>query len=118
LSLDENDQVSSERVDAILQALRKNPPPRRRAVLRQWRRRLERELQARRAVIEHAGPLDAATVESIVSGLSERYGRPLQPITRENPTLISGLRVRVGDDLYDASIEGRLKRMSQHKSAA
>ena len=50
--------------------------------------------------------------KALVDGLSQKTGRKLIVVERENPALIGGIRVRLGDDEYDASIAGKLARLA------
>jgi F-type H+-transporting ATPase subunit delta len=38
----------------------------------------------------------------------QRYQRPIAAAAQSNPGLIAGLRIRVGDDLYESSVAGQL----------
>jgi F-type H+-transporting ATPase subunit delta len=60
------------------------------------------------AVIESATPLAEALRAEILSSLAARFGE----ITSEfhhTPELIGGLRVRIGSDVWDGSIQSRLQ---------
>jgi F-type H+-transporting ATPase subunit delta len=48
----------------------------------------------------------------VVDGLARQYGAELAVDYRKNPSLIGGLRIRVGDDVLDASVKGRLDRLA------
>ena len=64
------------------------------------------------AVIESATPLAEAIRAEITSSLIARFGE----ITAEfhhNPELIGGLRVRLGSDVWDGSIQSRLETLKQ-----
>lgn len=108
----EDGAVSAERVDAVLQALKSNPPRQAKAVLRAYSKLIARALAAQTAQVESAVALDDSALAAISQHFSQQYGRAIVAKTRENPQLIAGLRVRVGDDLYDASISGRLERLA------
>ena len=49
---------------------------------------------------------------SVVSKLSGQYGADLQVEYKINADLIGGLRIQVGDDVFDGSVDGRLKRLA------
>lgn len=102
---------SKERVDAVLAALRGRPDKERRELLRAYLVLMRREEAARTLTIEHAGPLDAASRQSIVGAMQNRTRRSLVVAERDAPALLGGLRVRLGDDLFDASISGILARL-------
>ena len=47
-------------------------------------------------------------MESIKANLTKRYGPGLDVQFWVNPSLIGGLRVKVGSDVYDGSVKARL----------
>ena len=64
------------------------------------------------AVIESATPLADAIRAEITSSLIARFGE----ITAEfhhSPELIGGLRVRLGSDVWDGSVQSRLEALKQ-----
>ena len=107
----ENGQPSAARVDAVLQFLRKKPLAQRKALLVAYLRMMRREEFLRTLVIERAGALDEASRKELVSGLTRSSGKTLIVTERENPGLLAGLKVRLGDDIYDASLQGKLSRL-------
>lgn len=92
--------------------LRRQPERQRRLLLNAYRVGIRREEAKSRLIIEHAGPLSSQARDSIVSSMSAKAGRTLSVETRENPALIGGVRVRLGDDVFDASITGRLQSLA------
>jgi F-type H+-transporting ATPase subunit delta len=50
--------------------------------------------------------------------LAVRYGAELVTEFRVNPDLIGGLRVKIGDDVWDGSVRGRLNRLEQELTAS
>lgn len=105
--------VSPERVHAVLVALEKTRKPARlRPLLKAYYTALRREIARSQARIEHAGNLPAETIAQITAHFTQRYGRSLTPLPQENPALLLGVRVRVGDDVYDASAKGSLDRLA------
>jgi F-type H+-transporting ATPase subunit delta len=56
--------------------------------------------------------LSEETLEKISAKYSAIYGRTISAEVEEDTSLIAGVRVRVGDDLYDASVAGRLQRLA------
>jgi len=100
--------VSAERVDGVLKSLAKNPPRHHIATLKAYLKLVEREVAKATAIVGHAGELSSEVIASIVNQLSAKYGRTITAILREDPSLIAGLRVVVGCDVYDASIASSL----------
>ena len=64
------------------------------------------------ARINSAYPLDNAQLEQVVSLLSKRYQKKISPSVTVDPELIGGVRMQVGDKVWDASVRGRLQIMA------
>jgi F-type H+-transporting ATPase subunit delta len=100
--------VSAERVGAVLAHLAAHPPRQPVAVLQQYRRLVARQLARNQALVSHAGALDAAILRAIEAAFSRKYQRPIAAVTRPDPALLAGLRIRIGDDVYESSIAAQL----------
>ena len=70
------------------------------------------ELERRKVTVESAVELDEATRQRVVAGLAKQYGTDLVADYQINPSLIGGLRIRVGNDVFDGSVQGRLERLA------
>lgn len=82
------------------------------AVLKEYHRRIRLELSKRHAVIESATELDALTRYHIEHDLKAKHGTDTTFEYRINPALIAGFRARVGNDLLDGTVRGRLDRLA------
>jgi F-type H+-transporting ATPase subunit delta len=60
------------------------------------------------ALIESAGTLPESVRAQVEAGLARTYGASLDATFAENPGLIGGLRIKVGSDVYDGSVRGKL----------
>jgi F-type H+-transporting ATPase subunit delta len=78
------------------------------ATLHHFHRLVKLEVARRTAVVESAAPLAAAIQESIRGNLATRHGAGLDLSFKVNPAVIGGLKVRVGSDIYDGTVAGRL----------
>ncbi len=65
------------------------------------------------ALIKTAVPLSAEQRHLILSRLRARYGQPLQGQFEVDPSLLGGVRSRVGDELIDDSIAGKLEALRE-----
>lgn len=65
------------------------------------------------ATVETAVPLDEAVWRDIQVKLEKRFRSSLEIERRVEPGLLGGLRVRVGNVLWDASVKGRLERLRE-----
>lgn len=109
----EQGDVAVPQISATVRALvGKEPLATRRAFCTAFLGYLEREIQAREVRIEHAGPVSAAEVAAIVAHYSAGLGYSLTPRLVQNDELLGGLRLRVGDNVYDASVAGALDRLA------
>jgi F-type H+-transporting ATPase subunit delta len=84
-----------------------------RGILGALKRLVRLELERRHVVVESAAPLDAAEQQRVVSGLAAKYGSDLTFEYRVTPELLGGLKVRVGNDVFDGSVKGRLDRLAE-----
>lgn len=82
------------------------------AALGHFRRLVKLDLDRRAAVVESAVPAGPALEASVREQLSRRYGHGLSIRFETNPSLVGGLRVRVGSDIYDGSVAGRLEQLA------
>ncbi|HWQ38965.1 MAG TPA: F0F1 ATP synthase subunit delta [Burkholderiales bacterium] len=64
------------------------------------------------ARISSAFPLDDGQLEQIVRLLSRRYQKQISPTVSIDPELIGGVRIQVGDKVWDASVRGKLQKMA------
>lgn len=83
------------------------------AILSHFQRLVKLDLQRRTATVESAVPLSPAMRESVQANLERVGGRGLNLSFAENPALIGGLRIKVGCDVYDGSIQTRLARLGE-----
>ena len=74
---------------------------------------LLRQLGIVRAEVTSARPLSPEESAGIERHLAERLGKKLQTTFLTDPALLGGFIARVGDQVYDGSIGGRLQRL-QH----
>lgn len=107
-----NGAVSAEQVAGVLAYLEKHPPAHLMLVLRSYQRFIATEFAKSQAVVEHAGPLNNGILQSIAGALSQKYKRVITASARQDARLVAGLRVRVGDDIYESSIASQLAVLS------
>ncbi|NIO40465.1 MAG: F0F1 ATP synthase subunit delta [Burkholderiales bacterium] len=64
------------------------------------------------AQIASAYPLQDQQLEKIVALLAKRYDKKISPTVDVDAELIGGIKVQVGDKVWDASVRGRLEEMA------
>lgn len=107
-----NGAVSAEQVEGVLGYIEKNVPRGQLALLQLYQRAITTELAKSSAVVEHAGPVSDATLQSIAAAMTRKYSRPVAATAKPNPKLLAGLRVRVGSDVYESTVAGQLAALS------
>ncbi len=113
LTLDAGDNAVAEIVPALDSLLKDWSSARRRGFIRYFLRMLKRALQKETLQIQHAGPMESSLVEDLKARFSQGIKRPLRIEQLENPELIGGITVKLGDNVYDASVDGRLQQLTE-----
>ena len=70
-----------------------------------------------KATIETAMPIAAAQLADLTAALERRFGKKIEVTVAENPALVGGARITVGDTVIDGSVRGKLAVMAQALSA-
>ena len=83
------------------------------ALLAQLQRLVRLDLERRSVRVESAIPLPPSEQTSVQQNLARIYGPGLTFAFAENPILIGGMRIRVGSDVYDSTIQGRLAELQE-----
>jgi len=78
-----------------------------------FRRLVQIEVARRAARVETARPLAPDVKAEVQKDLADAYGGGLTTSFSENPALIAGMRIRIGSDVYDGTVEGRLNTIEQ-----
>jgi len=84
------------------------------AILSHFERLVKLDLDRRTARVESPVPLAEPQQASIKANLTRRYGDVLLFTFTQNPGLIGGLRVQVGSDVFDGSVQARLASLEEH----
>lgn len=71
------------------------------------------DVEKRKVVVESAVELDPPTRQRVFSDLALKYGNDLDVDYLINPALLGGLRIRVGNDVFDGSVQGRIDRLAK-----
>lgn len=71
----------------------------------------DRESGVLRAEVLTAVPVDSKLQERITRDLSRRFGQSVRPTIRQDPSILGGLVVRVGDRVIDDSIRTHLQQL-------
>ena len=107
-------QLDPGRISSLVDSLVTRKPRNYVDVLKNYKRLLRLELEKRHATIETASEVDSAVCSKIESNLKSKYGNDLSTDFHVAPELLGGMRIRVGNDVWDGSVRNRLERL-QHE---
>ena len=82
-------------------------------VLQHFQRLVKLDIDRRTARVESATPLSTAQQNELSGTLARQYGQGLQISFEHNPSLLGGLRIKVGSDVVDATVQGRLDALAE-----
>ncbi len=108
-----NGRLEAERVRAVVRRLVEGKPRGYLGMLSCLERLVRLELQRWRATVVSAQPLPAAFQGEVREKLTRQYGPGLEFEFGADASLIGGMRVQVGSDVYDGSVQARLKRLRE-----
>lgn len=106
-------KLERSRVSGVVDSLLAAKPRNYMAILKDYQRQIRNETNRRHAVIESATDLMEPTTRKVLQDLEARYGADLTTEFRVNPDLLGGLRIKIGDDVYDGSVRNRLERLKE-----
>ena len=105
--------LDEARVRQTVQLVIANKPRGYFGILGHFQRLLKLEVARRTAKVESATPLTAELAGSVQDNLTRVYGAGLNLSFSQNPSLIGGLRIQVGSDVYDGSVQARLAELKE-----
>ncbi len=108
-----NGLLDEHRVRQAVSLLVEKKPRDGAGILARLHRLVKLEVEQRTARVECASPLSADLQARIAGQLESLYGAGLDLAFEHNPSLIGGLRIQVGSDLYDGTVRSRLERLEQ-----
>jgi F-type H+-transporting ATPase subunit delta len=106
-------KLDKEKISHMVETLLAEKPRHYVDALKDYQRLIRLETEKRHAVVESATQLNSALADQIVTNLRRRYGDDLTTEFRTNPDLLGGLRIKIGDDLWDGSIKTRLRKLQE-----
>ena len=108
-----NGQLDDNRLRDLVSKLIATQPRDYLAILAAIQRLTRLEMARREVLVESATELTATEGQRISAGLAKDYRDKLTIRFTTNPDLLGGLRIKVGDDVLDGSVKGRLDRLSK-----
>jgi F-type H+-transporting ATPase subunit delta len=105
-------ELSADRVAGVLQYVEKHRPAHSLALLKTYQRLVAAEIARGQAVVAHAGSLNDSVLAGIAAAMTTKYRRKITGVSRRDDSLLAGLRVRVGDDVFESSVASQLAQLA------
>ncbi len=106
-------QVNESHLRMAIEKLANDKPRDYRGMLQALRRLLRAEEAKRQVTVESAVELTGATADEVKKSLASQYGKDLNFEFKVTPELLGGMRIRVGNDLFDGSVKARLEQLQE-----
>ncbi len=106
-----NGRLDESRVKTIAAKVADTKPRHYMEILKDYQRLIRLEVEKHHAVIESAATLDKKTSDQLEKSLRGKYGQDLTAEFKVVPELIGGLRIKLGSDVWDSTVRGRLDRL-------
>ena len=110
-------KLDGVKVRTQVQSIAASKPRRYLDLLKNYHRLLRLETEKHHAVVESAAELNYETRAKIEQSLKIKQGQDLTVDFKTNPELIGGLRVQIGNDVWNGSVQGRLQRLKEELAA-
>lgn len=106
-------RLDGSRISQISQRLVELKPRGYFQILKELTRLVRLELDKRHSVVESATALPGAEQNALAQSLKTKFGSDISTDFQVNPSLLGGLRIKVGSDVWDGSISARLANFSK-----
>ena len=106
-------QLDADRVRTAVRVLIEQKPRGYFGILQHLHRLVKLDEASRTARVESAVALGQAQQQDIQDSLNRLKGGDVTVEFAENPRLIGGMRVKIGDDVFDGSVKTRLTGLSE-----
>ncbi len=112
-SVHANGVFDENRLRQAVQWIAENKPRGYLGLLSHLQHLVKLDAQRRTARIDTATPLTPEIEANLKNTLTRRYGAGLTYSFHTNPALLGGMRIRVGSDVYDGTVSGRLRQLEE-----
>lgn len=108
-----NGVMDEDRVRKAVTAVLAQKPRGYLSILTHFQKLVKLDLDRRAAKVESATALTPEMQASVKNNLTQKYGQGLNITFSQNTTLLGGLRIQVGSDVYDGSVKARLESLAE-----
>ncbi len=105
-------RIDEAKIRAAFKKIAESKPRDYRAIMHSLLNLVRLDEKSRQATIESATELDADSRKRIEDNLNDQYGGGLSFAYNTNADLLGGIKIRVGNDVWDGSVQSRLERLA------
>jgi F-type H+-transporting ATPase subunit delta len=105
-------KLDQKKAEKYLDMFKKGPKLESLALLDEYKRQIKRKLDETTLVIESAADLSKADVAEIEARFKKQFVINSSLITH-NPSLLGGIRVKIGDHIFDDSLDLKIKEVGE-----
>ncbi|MDR1457957.1 MAG: F0F1 ATP synthase subunit delta [Puniceicoccales bacterium] len=106
LSFGDDSKVSFQRARAVVIVLSEFSD--KKIALTRYFKLLGKAIRDNTLVVEYAGVLDEKEMNSLKCAIEAIKNRRVDLLAKENPQLVAGIKISIGDEIYDNSVIARL----------
>ncbi|GEM_PF-3215848 len=110
---DESGEVDTKKVKEVYTILQKSEMPSRNRVISAWFGKVKTKIDSQTLFIDSAVELSGRDIESIKKIFERKLDRKIVAVARVTDSILGGLRVRFGDEVWDDSLDSRLRQIGQ-----
>ena len=117
LACDENERLVPARAMEIADRIVVEKPRGFLGTLKEFTRLVRLDLFHHHARVISASPLDATTIAQFAADIRRRFGTHVTLEFATDPALLGGVRVQVGNDVWDGTLRTRLESLKKQITA-
>jgi F-type H+-transporting ATPase subunit delta len=106
-----NGLLDEQRVRDVITAVATSRPRGYLGILTELERLVRIDFQKRNVLIESATQLQSSDIQNLEAEIRKRSKTPLNITHKVSPSLLGGVRIRIGSDIWDGSVSARLKQL-------
>jgi F-type H+-transporting ATPase subunit delta len=111
-ALDDSGRPDSTKALSIADLVIKSAPRHALQILKEYTRLIRLETGKHHAIIESSAAIDDSTRSAILKSLQRRDGGEVSLEIKVDPSLIGGSRIRLGSEVWDATVASRLNALA------
>lgn len=104
-------RLDEAKVRTVVKEVAEKKPRHYLEILEGYQRYIRLEVAKRHALVESAADLERGTRDKLRRALKAKYGDDLTTEFKVTPELIGGLRIKIGSNVFDNSVQNRLARL-------